>query len=265
MSTALPRAVILSGHGLNCEDETAEAFAVAGARPEIVHVDDLAAAPWKLDDAQLAAVPGGFSYGDDFGAGVALGARLRVKLGDHLARFVARGGLLAGLCNGCQVLVALGLVGHGRDSVTVAPNAVGSYQCRWVTLKVAAPHSPWLAGIDTLHVPVAHGEGQFVLAPGEVARLSADGMVAVRYTGPDGAPAAGAFPANPNGSPDDIAGITDATGRVIAMMPHPERALRFHHRPDWTAIADELRRAGRPIPEWGDGLQVFRNAVRAVS
>lgn len=244
-----PVAIVLAGYGLNCEAETAHAFAVAGADARIVHVADLIADPAPLGGAQILAVPGGFSYGDDTGSGNALAQTLRLRLGDALAAFVARDTLTIGICNGCQTLVRLGLL-EGRADIALTHNAGGRYECRWVDL---APEgdSPWLRGIERLHIPVAHGEGRFVLAPGSQPR------VALRYVTADGAPAQGAFPANPNGSAHDIAGVTDASGRVLAMMPHPERGMYAWQRDD----APQRARAGPGASIEADGMALFRNAV----
>ncbi len=241
-----PVAIVLSGYGLNCEAETAHAFAAAGADARVVHVADLVAAPDMLGNAQILAVPGGFSYGDDTGSGNALAQMLRLRLGEALAAFHARDTLTIGICNGCQTLVRLGLL-EGRTDIALTHNAGGRYECRWVDL---APEgaSPWLRGVGRLRIPVAHGEGRFVLAPGAAPR------VALRYITPDGARAGGAFPANPNGSTGDIAGVTDASGRVLALMPHPERGMYAWQRDDAPA-------RGADVPEEADGMRLFRNAV----
>ncbi len=255
---ASPHALVVAGHGLNCETETARAFEEAGAKARIVHTDDITAE--IIRDAQILAIPGGFSYGDDTGAGNALASRIQGRWADHIPGLIARGGLVLGICNGCQVLASLGLVALGRDSVTLLPNRGGHYQARWVHLVVGRTASPWLADIKRLHVPVAHGEGQWMVAPGALAHLEAQGQVALRYSDEQGAPAGGAYPANPNGSVDDIAGLTDPSGQVLALMPHPERALFFHHLPDWTRRVQ----SGDAPPRYGDGIHLFRNAVRAL-
>ncbi|MEM7565960.1 MAG: phosphoribosylformylglycinamidine synthase subunit PurQ [Pseudomonadota bacterium] len=256
-----PLALVVAGFGLNCEVETAHAFEMAGAKARIVHLPDLAAAPETLRDAAILAVPGGFSFGDHLGAGNALASYLEARLKEAFADRIAGGGLVVGICNGCQTLVRLGLLGPG---IAVARNAAGGeadggYQCRWV--RVRAPQtmtSPWFEGIDTLDLPVAHGEGRFVFAPG------AEQTPALTYVDEAGAPAEGRFPANPNGASADAAGLLDTTGRVLALMPHPERYVRAEQHPNWTSIRERARRASAAEPREGDGLRLFRNAVAAV-
>lgn len=225
-----PHALILSGYGLNCEAETAHAFAHAGAKVTIVHVGDLLKAPALLESAQILAIPGGFSFGDDTGSGNALAQMLRLNLAQALADFAARDTLTLGICNGCQTLVRLGLL-EGRSDIAITHNAGGHYICRFVDVVVEGP-SPWLAGIERLHIPIAHGEGRFVLAE------NAAPCVALRYLD------------NPNGSAESIAGVTDKSGRVLAMMPHPERGMYAWQRDDW------------PQSTTGDGMALFTNAVK---
>lgn len=263
---AKPRTLVLSGYGLNCEEETAFTFARAGAEVTVVHVNDLIDGHESLADFQILAIPGGFSYGDDTGSGNALANRIRNHLWEEIQAFVSRDTLTIGVCNGCQVAVNLGLItapgqSVGERSVALLNNSSLRYQCRWVDLKVSGSASPWLKGLDRLHVPVAHGEGNFQLDDDAKRAFHAAGMVALRYVNADGTPAGGVFPANPNGSYDDIAGVTDHTGRILALMPHPERAIFFTQRDDWTLKREELRRAGKPIPEEGDGMGIFKNAV----
>jgi len=253
-------ALILTGHGLNSEHETAAAFESVGLRARLMHVDDLLRDPKQLDDHQIFVVPGGFSYADDTGGGTALAARLRFGLKDALLRFLQRDTLALGVCNGCQVLIRLGLAGPGPEHLTLLPNRSGTYVDRFVTLAVGETASPWLQGIERMVIPVAHGEGRFHVPDGSAQAVAA--LQVLTYAAADGSPAEGAEPANPNGSDQDLAGVVDPTGRVLALMPHPERALHFHHHDDWPVQADRLRRSQQPIPEWGQGRAVFENAAR---
>ena len=253
---AKPVALVLSGFGLNCERETALAFESAGAEPRIVHLPDLAAAPEQARGSAIIAVPGGFSFGDHLGAGNALASYLEAHLAETLRDHVARGGLMIGICNGCQTLTRLGLLGPDL-AVThnAGQDAASSYECRWVHVAARGDRtSPWLAGIDRLHLPVAHGEGRFV---GEALRP------ALTYVDADGHPAGGRYPANPNGAGADTAGVLDATGRILALMPHPERYLRVEQHPTWTRLREETLRSGAMPPSEGAGLAIFRNAVAA--
>jgi phosphoribosylformylglycinamidine synthase len=250
-----PSVLVLRTAGTNCDEETAYAFERAGARAERLHVNRLREDPRALDRFQVLALPGGFSYGDDLGAGKVLANELRSHLAEPLARFLERGGLVIGICNGFQVLVKAGLLPGGAARATLAANRSGRFEARWVWLEATSDRTPFLRKGDRLHLPCAHGEGRFV-AGGEAAlgALEAAGQVVLRYVDRDGRP--GPYPVNPNGSEADIAGVCDPTGRIFGLMPHPERHVEFHHHPRWT-------REGRGPGDEGDGLGVFRNAVRS--
>lgn len=261
-----PRVLILSGYGLNCEDETLTAFTHNGAVADIVHINDLIDAPERMKEYQILAIPGGFSYGDDTGSGNAFANKLRNRLMEPLQAFVARDTLTIGICNGCQILSHLGLVpglemveqGH---RIGVVYNASNRYQCRWIDVKVAGTDSPWLKGISQMHIPVGNGEGQMVMSEATLEKLKAQGQIGYRYVQADGEAAQRVFPANPNGSMDDIAAVTDATGRVLATMPHPERGMFFTQRDDWALEKEKLKRTGKPVPVEADGMAMFKNAV----
>jgi phosphoribosylformylglycinamidine synthase len=261
-----PSVLVLSGYGLNCEDETLHAFTLAGAQGQRIHVNDLLAAPSMLKDTHILAIPGGFSFGDDTGSGNALAARLRERLGDTLLDFVERKRLLIGICNGAQVLVNLGLVpglsGKLVPDAALLPNQSARYQCRWVHVQANSYNrSPWLVGLDEMFLPVAHGEGAFTLSPEALELVRERELIGGRYSDGNGHRAQGKFPLNPNGSVEDIAMMTDTTGRVLATMPHPERAVAFTQRPDWIRRKEHLKRAGDKLPTAADGLRVFKNAV----
>lgn len=263
---AAPRVLVMAGYGLNCEEETLFAFEQAGGSGEIIHLNDLIDTPERMEQFQILAIPGGFSYGDDTGSGNALANRLRHNLWEEIARFVDRETLTLGICNGCQVVANLGLLPTlegewGKQEVALLHNTSGRYQCRWVHLQIYDPQSPWLTGIDSMYVPVAHGEGNFYMDAETLDQMKAEGMIAARYVTPDGQPAKGEFPYNPNGSLEDIAALTDQSGRVLAMMPHPERGIFFTQRDDWPLLKEEYKRSGKTLPKESDGMQLFRNAV----
>jgi phosphoribosylformylglycinamidine synthase len=228
-------------------------------------VNRLAERSVKLADFQVLAVPGGFSYGDDVAAGKILAVELEHRLADELRRFVEGRGLAIGICNGFQVLVKAGLLPgkggfHDAGAVTLASNDSQKYEDRWVTLEVRETPCVWVRpGEDILdlpfiELPVAHAEGKFVPASDEVLeRLKANNQVVLRYVNSDGSEAA--YPANPNGSAWGVAGITDPTGRVLGLMPHPERHVFRRQHPRWT------RGEGNLTP---DGRQFFENAVKAL-
>lgn len=245
--------LILAGYGLNCEEETRFAFEQAGAKGTIVHINDLIESPAQLRNYQTLVFPGGFSYGDDTGSGNAFANRVKNNLWDEVQTFIARDTLTIGICNGCQILVRLGVMG---DDVALTHNSSGRYQCRWVDLKVQDTETPWLKNIDTMHIPVAHGEGNFVFN-----KESADNRLALQYVTPEGKAANGAYPYNPNGAEKDCAALTSHNGRVLAMMPHPERAMFFHQREDYAQLKEQYLRQGKTLPETGDGITLFNNAV----
>ena len=262
---AKPRALILTGYGINCDKETRYAFEVVGAQPKIVHINDLIASKGVLPDYQILVFPGGFSYGDDTGSGKALANKIRNNLPDELMKFAESDKLVLGICNGFQVMTNLGLVpGIGQydlAQVGLTHNTSATYECRWVVLKSGTNKCVFTQGIDEIAMPVAHGEGRFYAPENIMRKLQENGQIVLRYS-QDGTPAKGEFPANPNGSLDDIAGICDPTGRLFGLMPHPERHIAFKQYPHWTAIKEQCKRKGQPLPEEGPGLRIFRNGTK---
>jgi len=247
--------LIVRAPGTNCELETAHAWEFVGARPSIVHIDQLIRRPDLLGGAQIVTIPGGFAHGDDISAGKIFALDLTLFLRDHLRAFVARGNLVLGICNGFQVLLKAGLLpGAPFDSeVTLAANTSGRYEDRWVYIAAEDVASPFVSP-GLMYVPVAHAEGRVAAADdGTVARLKSAGRVAFRYVDEGGR--CGDFPVNPNGSMGSIAGLLDETGRVLGLMPHPERNVHLCHHPSWT----RLPRDRRP-----DGLRLFQNAVSSL-
>ena len=263
---ATPRALILTGYGINCDGETTFAFQQAGANARRVHVNDLIDGHDALERYQILAFPGGFSYGDDIASGKVLANRVRTHLAEEIDRFVDRGGLVLGICNGFQVIIKYGLLGSAagaarQQSATLTYNDSGRYEDRWVHLRPEGDRCVFTRGIERLYLPVAHGEGKFFADAPTLHALEAAGCAVIRYADEHGAPAGGRFPWNPNGSLNDIAGICDPTGRIFGLMPHPERHIHFTQHPLWTRLAEDHRKAGSPPPEEGDGMAIFRNAV----
>ncbi len=201
--------------------------------------------------------PGGFSYGDDLGAGRILASRLGSVLGDALRRLLDKGGLVLGICNGFQVLVRCGLL-PGGDSTgrsTLAHNESGRFEARWVKLLPRTGRSPFVTFSEPIELPVAHGEGRFLTAePADLDRLEQSGQAILWYVDDSGR-ATMEYPANPNGSARAIAGICDPTGRIFGLMPHPERFIDSWQHPRWTR--GPLNSKSR-----GDGLQIFQSAVQ---
>lgn len=261
------KALVMTGFGLNCDLETAYALEVAGASAERVHLNSLIAREKSLEDYRIFVIGGGFSWGDDHGAGVIMATRLKYRLQDEVVSFVEKGGIVLGICNGFQVLVNLGLLpgftrGEMKREVALIANDCGSFRDQWVSLAGnSASHCILTRGIENIELPVRHGEGKFYAEPAVVQQLVDRQQVILRYAKPGGDVAGGEFPHNPNGSVLDIAGICDVTGRVAGMMPHPEAFNHFTNHPDWTLLKEKFRREGRQIPEEGDGIRFFRNAV----
>jgi len=255
---ATPSVLILRAPGANCDTETQFAFERAGAAAERIHVNRLREQPTLLRRFQILAVPGGFTYGDDVAAGKILGNQLAHFLGDALREFRDANKLILGICNGFQVLLKAGLLLQPDDAgplATLAGNAAGKFEDRWVHLQVASDKCPFLKGIERLELPVAHGEGNFRCREAWILQgLQQSGQVVLRYVTADGQK--GKYPVNPNGSQDDVAGVCDPSGRVLGLMPHPERHVLPTQHPRWT-------RDG--LAEHGAGFALFRNAVQYFS
>lgn len=265
---ARPRVCVLRAPGTNCDVETAYAFEACGGVAERVHVFRLLEEPRLLGDFQVLCVPGGFSYGDDIGAGVIFSRQLRNLLRDAMGEFLQQDKLALGICNGFQVLLKSGLLPDGAEGLTAdgaaAPPATltwndnGKYTALWVRLGVLSERCVFLRGLSDLELPIAHAEGRIAIRePALIERWRARGQIALAYQ-----PHAGAvhdttndpltYPENPNGSVANIAGLCDPTGRVLGLMPHPERFLHATQHPQWTR---------RGLQGDGQGLALFRNAV----
>lgn len=259
------RVLVITGFGLNCEVETSAAFELAGAEVSRVHLNDIVDGLDRISNYHILAFVGGFSFGDHIAGGRVLAIRMKYRLPESVAGFIERGGLVIGICNGFQTITKMGILpgldgDYATQRVTLTWNDVGVFQDRWVHLK-ADPQSRcvFTEGLDRMDMCIRHGEGKFVAENDAVlARLQAEGLVALRYVDEAGNPAA-AFPGNPNGSVDGIAGICDPTGRVFGLMPHPEAFVLTEHHPDWT----RRKAAGEPLPE-PLGRRIFENAVRYV-
>ena len=264
-----PKVLILRTAGTNCDAETDAAFRLAGAETALVHIRALVsrnqARRAHLQDYQILAIPGGFSYGDDISAGILLATEMKHKLTDALTQFIADGKLIIGICNGFQVLVKAGLLPKASPvgavsklssqggfpyppevQATLAMNTSAKFECRWVTLETQQSPCVFTQGIKPrVYLPVAHAEGRFTAPPEVLEQIEANRQVVFRY-------ASAEYPRNPNGSDANIAGICDATGRIFGMMPHPERFLTKWNHPRWTR---------EHLPEEGDGVAIFKNAV----
>ena len=269
--------ITISGNGTNCEMETAFAFRLAGADvSDIVHISRIVHGEVKLDDYHILALAGGFLDGDDLGAAKAMANRLRFskieetgeRLIDSILKFVADEKLILGICNGFQLMVKLGLLPaidrtYGTQSTTITYNDSGRFEDRWVYLE-ANEKSPsvFTRGIEDLYLPVRHGEGKFVAEDEVLDAMEEKNLVAFRYADEDYSPTM-EYPKNPNGSFRSVAGISDESGRLMALMPHPEGFVSFTQHPRWTRKCSEKDSPNEDGWE-GKGLLIFKNGVRYV-
>jgi len=257
----VPRVMIPVGYGLNCEDETAYAFEMVGAEVSKVFLKDLTEKPDMLEDYHVLALVGGFSFGDHIAAGKVLANIYKFKLGDEVKRFIEDGKLIFGECNGFQTLVKAGILpGLGGDyetqRATLTYNDSGLFEDRWVCLRVN-PMSKcvFTQGLYEIYLPVRHGEGKFVGDEADLQKLREGNQIVLQYADEKGLPTM-RYPLNPNGSVEAIAGICDPTGRVFGKMPHASAYLNPYNHPHWTRLKAEGN-----LPEEGEGVQIFRNAV----
>ena len=265
--------VVLTGYGLNCDNETAYGFELAGAKSHRIHINSLIDGSVSLDDYQIMVFGGGFSWGDDHGAGVIQAVRMRTNIGSQIHDFVDRGNLIIGICNGFQTLVNMGLLpgfdtssDQGDDrgqAVALTYNDCGNFRDAWVKMKTRPESSCiFTRGLQEMELPVRHGEGKFIADEETVDKLFENNQVVLQYTRDDGEIAQGEYPFNPNGSFKDIAGICDATGRIFGLMPHPEGYNHWTNHPDWTRWKETLKRSGEQAPRGlTPGIQIFKNGV----
>ncbi|MFC1594359.1 phosphoribosylformylglycinamidine synthase I [Candidatus Omnitrophota bacterium] len=255
------KVIVLRTAGTNCDQETAFAFDASGARAELVHINQLLAGEKSLADYQILAFPGGFTYGDDIAAGRILANELKNKLWEDIKKFIAKGKLIIGICNGFQVLVKAGILPGSnsfQQEATLMLNDSCKFEDRWVYLKsknskLKSQKCVWAKDIpEIIYLPVAHAEGKFLVKDKKILqRLHKNNQIVFQYCDEFGK--ADGYPSNPNGSLEDIAGICDRTGRVLGLMPHPERHFFFEHHPRWTRLSQRSRR--------GHGAAIFKNGV----
>ena len=261
-----PKVLIITGYGVNCEAESAEAWRRAGANPMLVHVNDLLSSPEQIDTADGLMFIGGFSYGDHMTSGHVFAQRIKHHIQPRLQTFIDAGKVMLGICNGFQVMTKMGLLpglngDYFNPSVSLMQNDCGHFQNYWVNIRFEET-SPcvFTKGLGTLPLPIRHGEGKiFTLDTAVLEELEEAGCVAARYVDAKGDPTDD-FPDNPNGSLHAIAGLSDPTGRIFGMMPHPEAYLFPENHPQW----DAQKRAGS-LPEEGLGLMLFRQAVETMN
>ncbi|HHT9126507.1 MAG TPA: phosphoribosylformylglycinamidine synthase I [Candidatus Brocadiia bacterium] len=270
-----PEVLIIRAAGTNCDWETEYAFEKAGASVDRLHINRILENKDIIHCYHIIAIPGGFTYGDDIAGGKVLANQLRYNLQDEIQRFIGDGKLILGVCNGFQVLVKSGLLpalNRGDSSLTLRMtenkkaqngteqeatftfNDSGKFEDRWVYLKLYSNKSIFINEGEILYLPVANAEGKFVVKDDAVLKkLIASEQIIFKYVDNEGNPAG--YPFNPNGSVENIAGVCDPTGRILGMMPHPERHAEPTQHPRWT-------REG--LKDEGDGIIIFRNAISFV-
>ena len=250
-----PNVAVLRSAGTNCDQETKFAFELVGAAADLVHMNEILQRKKRLSSYEILALPGGFTYGDDLGAGKIFANEFRYKLKEQLDTFLNNGKLVIGICNGFQILVKSGLLPGSTmfsQEASLVLNDSAKFEDRWIYLRNTQSKCVWTQQLpEIIYLPVAHAEGKFVV--GNQAALEAlrtNNQIVFRYCNRQGF--SDVYPHNPNGSIDNIAGICDATGRVLGLMPHPERHMFFFQHPHWTRL---------PKTNEGDGLSIFRNGI----
>ena len=265
-------ALIITGFGINCEEEMAAAYSLAGAQARIVHLNDILVDGFSIHDFDIVNFPGGFSFGDDIASGRVLANKVKFKklpsgntLLEEILRFLDQGKYIFGVCNGFQVLVKLGLLpnigGTLEQEVTLTRNDSGKFEDRWCYCRVSSDaHTPFLQGIERVQLPVRHGEGKLIVKNDTLRQAIIDQKLnCLTYTDAQGNPTT-AYPNNPNGAELNCAGLTDATGQILGIMPHPEAFLSLYNHPNW----GQMRRQHPEIPDQGDGLCLFKNIVNHI-
>lgn len=253
------KAIVLRAAGINCDMETEYALELAGAKAERVHINRLIEDKSILDEYQIIVFPGGFSYGDDVAAGKILANQIVHHLFEPMQKFIDDGKLVLGICNGFQVLVKTGILPGNNSTkhqkeVTITYNDSGKFEDRWVYLAPQTKKCIFIEPGRQIYLPIAHGEGKVVTKDTEsLEDLKSGGHVAFKYVDKNGKE--GDYPVNPNGSMDSIAGLTDTTGRVLGLMPHPERFVRPTQHPHWCRLKNK---------NGGDGMTIFNNAIKYI-
>lgn len=228
------RALILFAPGTNCEKETHFSLSCSGFYSRILSLSEVLQQPTSILKYDLFVIPGGFSFGDDIKAGKVLALYIKTRLFEVLQKFYSEGKMILGICNGFQVLLRAGILPYfsGEQVASLELNQHGKFEDRWIFLKKEGKN-PWSEYLDyVIPVPIAHAEGRFVTEPSILERIEKECLVAFRYCNKEGE-VINSYPVNPNASLNNIAGITDPEGRIIGLMPHPERAFLAQQYPDF--------------------------------
>jgi phosphoribosylformylglycinamidine synthase subunit PurQ / glutaminase len=266
------KSLIITGFGINCEEELAAAYKLAGAETKIVHLNDIFTGNISIHDFDILNFPGGFSFGDDLGSGKVLANKMKYKrlqsgklFFEEVQNFFNSGKFILGICNGFQFLVKMGLLpnlqGNFEQEVTLTHNDSGKFEDRWCYCKInPQTSSPFLKNMDTIYLPVRHGEGKLIIKDENIHNeILKHNLNALSYCD-DSGNVTSAYPHNPNGADLNCAGLSDKTGRIFGLMPHPEAFLSLYNHPNWAT----LKRENPQISETGDGLKIFENIVNHI-
>ncbi len=267
------KSLVITGYGINCEEEMAAAYRLAGADVKICHLNDIFNDKVSIHDYDILNFPGGFSFGDDLGAGKVLAGKMKFKkkktkeyFFNDLKKFISEDKFILGICNGFQFLVKMGLLpnvnGKFLQEVTLTNNNSAKFEDRWVYVKVNEnAESPFFRGLNKIYLPVRHGEGKLIIKNEKIKKeIVENSLNVLSYCNAEGK-ITDEYPFNPNGSDLNCAALTDKTGRILGMMPHPEAFLSLYNHPDW----NYLKKNNPEISEKGEGLKIFENIVNYVS
>lgn len=266
---ATVKSLVITGFGINCEEEMAAAYTLAGAEAQIVHLNEILLGQVSIHDYDILNFPGGFSFGDDLASGKVVANKIKFKklasgrvMLDEIKQFLDDGKYILGVCNGFQMLVRMGLLPDTNldfeAEATLSNNNSGKFEDRWVYCKVnQASKTPFLKGIDVIALPARHGEGKLILKDDAMrAKVKEQGLNCLTYCTADGTETS-EYPANPNGADLNCAGLISPTGQVLGLMPHPEAYLSLYNNPNW----GQIKRGNPTISEDGEGLAIFTNIV----
>ena len=266
------RSLIITGFGINCEEEMAAAYKLVGVHTLIVHLNEIFNERCSIHDFDILNFPGGFSYGDDLGSAKVLANKLkyrRMKSGklfiDEIQKFTEDGKFIMGICNGFQLLVKMGLLpnigGKMEQEVTLTHNDSGRFEDRWCGCVVSRNcETPFLKGIKCIDLPVRHGEGKLLIRDELIKEsILKNSLNCLSYCDKDGN-VTSQYPLNPNGSELNCAGLTDKTGQILGIMPHPEAFISLYNHPNW----GQKKRNNPDLNEAGEGLKIFRNIINYI-